>query len=112
MPSCNNCLHNKVKDFCVVAEQLIIMASLGSSSSRLSAMLVLPFIHLTVTTAPGSSSAEVVLEKGGQQERKCFLLLRSSIILHTIFDAVQHVRKGENPILCVAEIAMMLVSKS
>lgn len=57
-------------------------------------------VHLTVTTALGSSFAEVVplsclsLEKGEQQERKCFLLLGSCIILCTIFDAVQHVIKG------------------
>lgn len=97
VPSYNICLPNKVKDFFVVLEQLIVM--FVSSSSRLSAVLVLPSVPLAVTTALGSSFAEVVplsclsLEKGEQQERKCFPLLGSSIILHTIFDAVQHVKK-------------------
>lgn len=74
MPSCNNYLHNKVKEFYVVLEQLIAMALLVASSSVLCAMLVLPLVPLTVTTALGNSSTEVVplsslsLEKGGQQE--------------------------------------------
>lgn len=49
-------------------EQGTVMASLVSGSSRLSAVLVLPLVALTVTAALGSSSAEVVPRGAGQQE--------------------------------------------
>lgn len=72
----------------MIPEQLIVVASLVSGCSRLSAVLVLPSVPLAVTAALGSTALlKVCPEAAGSAG--------SSIILYTIFDAVQHVRKRE-----------------
>lgn len=117
MPSCNDCVHNKVKAFYVVLELLIVMAVLVASSSVLSAMLVLSLIPLTVTTAVGNSATEVVplsclsLEKGGQQELLSLAWIKYHFAYNICYCAACK-KAGGKTILCVAEIAMMLMKKA